>query len=145
MMTEPKKKRKTPQRYREDWLDRKWRPAMGWMYLIVCITDFILFPVLWSLLMKEHGSAVTAWDPLTLKGGGLFHVAMGAVLGVAAWSRGQEKITKYQTGYYNRYGVDDGYGNEYMGEEMYGVDQTIEARPLAPVANTETEFYRFRG
>lgn len=139
MMTEPtKKKRKTPQRYREDWLDRKWRPAMGWMYLIVCITDFIIFPVLWSLLMKEHGNAITAWEPLTLKGGGLFHVAMGAVLGVAAWSRGQEKITKYQTGYYNRSGEDDGYGDEYMGEEIVQRENT-------PAANTETEFYRFRG
>lgn len=33
------------------------------------------------------------WDPLTLKGAGLFHLAMGAVLGVAAWSRGQEKMS----------------------------------------------------
>jgi hypothetical protein len=139
-MAQPKKK--TAARYREDWLDRKWRPAMGWMYLIVCIVDFIIFPVLWSLLMTRYGSAVTAWEPLTLKGGGLFHVAMGAVLGVAAWSRGQEKITKYQTGYFNRSGEDDGYGNEYMGES---IEETVEARPMVPVANTETEFYRYRG
>lgn len=144
-MTEQKKKRKTPQRYREDWLDRKWRPAMGWMYLVVCITDFIIFPVLWSLLMKDYGNVITAWDPLTLKGGGLFHVAMGAVLGVAAWSRGQEKITKYNTGYYNRNNLDDGYGNEYLGEEIVGHEQSYDARPLEPVADTKTEFYRYRG
>lgn len=119
-------------RYREDWLDRKWRPAMGWMYLIVCITDFIVFPVLWSLLMMKHGNAITGWEPLTLKSGGLFHVAMGAVLGVAAWSRGQEKITKYQTGFYERHGIDDGYGNVVEDDEV-------------PQANNETGFYRYRG
>jgi len=140
-----KKKRKTAARYREDWLDRKWRPAMGWMYLVVCVTDFLIFPILHAWLQVHYGTATLEWNPLTLKGGGLFHVAMGAVLGVAAWSRGQEKITKYQTGYYNRSGMDDGYGNEYMGEEVIGHEESYEARPLTPVANTETEFYRYRG
>lgn len=136
---ELKKKRKTPARYREDWLDRKWRPAMGWMYLVVCVTDFIIFPVAHAWLQMRYGDVGTAWEPLTLKGGGLFHVAMGAVLGVAAWSRGQEKITKYRTGYYDRYGYDDGYGNdEYIGEET-----SEDVRPLEPVANTKTEFYRY--
>ena len=141
-----KPKRKTAARYREDWLDRKWRPAMGWMYLVVCVTDFLIFPILHAWLQVKFGTPTLEWNPLTLKGGGLFHVAMGAVLGVAAWSRGQEKITKYQTGYYNRSGVDDGYGNEYMGEQIEEqFEETVETRPLVPVANTETEFYRYRG
>lgn len=79
---------------REDWMNRKWRPAMGWMYMVVCIFDFIIFPVLWSLLQAlQAGSVTTEWQPLTLMGAGLFHMAMGAVLGIAAWSRGQEKQT----------------------------------------------------
>jgi hypothetical protein len=66
---------------------------MGWMYMVVCITDFIIFPIAWSLLQASAQGVVTnQWDPLTLKGAGLFHMAMGAVLGIAAWSRGQEKI-----------------------------------------------------
>ena len=74
-------------KYHEDWMNRKWRPAMGWMYMIVCIFDFIIFPVLWSLLQAVQGGSVTTqWNPITLIGGGLFHVAMGAVLGIAAWS-----------------------------------------------------------
>ncbi|MCK9369294.1 holin family protein [Candidatus Dojkabacteria bacterium] len=78
---------------KEDWMNRKWRPAMAWMYLIVCVIDFIVFPVLWSLLQAFFSGVVTtAWLPLTLQGGGLFHLAMGAVLGIAAWSRGKEKI-----------------------------------------------------
>jgi hypothetical protein len=78
---------------REDWTTRKWRPMMAWMYMSVCILDFAVFPVLWSILQAYYDGQVTSqWDPLTLKGAGLFHMAMGAVLGVAAWSRGQEKM-----------------------------------------------------
>lgn len=78
---------------KEDWMNSKWRPAMGWMYMIVCVTDFIIFPILWSVLQAiNHGSVTTQWDPITLKGAGLFHMAMGAIVGVTAWSRGQEKL-----------------------------------------------------
>jgi hypothetical protein len=78
---------------KEDWMNSKWRPAMGWMYMLVCITDFIIFPILWSVLQAvDHGSVTSQWQPLTLQGAGLFHVAMGAIVGVTAWSRGQEKL-----------------------------------------------------
>lgn len=77
---------------KDDWMNRKWRPAMGWMYMTVCITDFILFPILWSVFKAYMGEGVEPWNPLTLQGAGLFHLAMGAVLGVAAWSRGKEKM-----------------------------------------------------
>ena len=33
-----------------------------------------------------------AWQSLTLSNGGLIHLAFGAILGVSAWTRGQEKI-----------------------------------------------------
>ena len=84
-----------------DWMSAKWRPMMGWMYMTVCIFDFIIFPILWSMIQSydQHGVVATEWMPLTLKGGGLFHMSMGAVLGVAAWSRGQEKITAMNQGY----------------------------------------------
>jgi hypothetical protein len=78
--------------HKEDWLHKKWRPAMGWVYMIICITDFIVFPVLWAVFQSYHDQRVEIWAPLTLEGAGLFHMAMGAVLGVAAWSRGREKI-----------------------------------------------------
>jgi len=32
-----------------------------------------------------------AWTPLTLQAGGLFHAAMGAILGIGSWTRGKEK------------------------------------------------------
>ena len=74
-------------------MNSKWRPLMAMMYMVVCTCDFVVFPVLWSLLQAiDHGSVSQQWNPITLQGAGLFHMAMGAVLGVAAWSRGQEKI-----------------------------------------------------
>jgi hypothetical protein len=78
---------------KEDWMNSKWRPAMGWMYMIVCTFDFIIFPILWSMLQAiDKGSVTLQWQPLTLQGAGLFHIAMGAIVGVTAWSRGQEKL-----------------------------------------------------
>ena len=83
----------TSEQKKEDWMNSKWRPMMGWMYMSVCICDFIIFPILWSVHQAvDKGQVNLQWDPLTLKGAGLFHMAMGAVLGVAAWSRGQEKM-----------------------------------------------------
>jgi len=76
----------------EDWMQKKWRPAMGWMYMIVCFCDMVLFPVAWALLQAALKQPVTQWNPLTLQGAGLFHLAMGAVLGIAAWGRTQEKV-----------------------------------------------------
>ena len=78
---------------KESWMNAKWRPAMGWMYMLVCVTDFVIFPILWSVLQAvNHGSVTSQWQPLTLQGAGLFHIAMGAIVGVTAWSRGQEKL-----------------------------------------------------
>ena len=78
---------------KEDWMNSKWRPMMGWMYMLVCVMDMVIFPILWSLLQSlNHGQVSSQWNPLTLQGAGLFHIAMGAVLGLAAWGRTQEKL-----------------------------------------------------
>lgn len=77
----------------EDWMNTKWRPAMGWMYMLVCTTDFVLFPILWSIVQVIGGGEVKMqWQPITLQGAGLFHMAMGAILGIAAYGRTQEKL-----------------------------------------------------
>jgi hypothetical protein len=77
---------------KEDWMNSKWRPMMGWMYMLVCSMDMVVFPILWSLLQTMTHSPITQWNPLTLQGAGLFHIAMGAVLGIAAFGRTQEKL-----------------------------------------------------
>jgi hypothetical protein len=81
-----------PEKKDEDWMQKKWRPAMGWMYMGICTLDMAVFPVLWALLQMFQNTAITQWQPLTLQGAGLFHIAMGAVLGIAAFGRTQEKL-----------------------------------------------------
>lgn len=80
-----------------DWINKKWRPAMGWTYMITCITDFVIFPVLWSLLQAlSKGQVTSQWQPVTLMGAGLYHVAMGAIIGVTAYGRTKEKLAEKQ-------------------------------------------------
>lgn len=74
-------------------MNTKWRPMMGWSYMLTCIADFVVFPIMWSLLqVMDKGSVTIQWQPITLQGAGLYHIAMGAVLGVAAYGRTQEKL-----------------------------------------------------
>ena len=76
-----------------DFINSRWRPMMAVIYMLTCFTDFVLFPVLWSILQALfHGTVTSQWAPLTLQGAGLYHIAMGAVLGLAAYGRSQEKI-----------------------------------------------------
>jgi hypothetical protein len=79
---------------KETGFNTKWRPAMGWLYLAVCAFDFVIFPILWNFAQATYLKTVvfTQWNPLTLQGAGFFHIAMGAVLGVTAYGRTQEKI-----------------------------------------------------
>ena len=76
-----------------DWINKKMRPMMGWIYMLTCTCDFVIFPVLWSLLQAlSKGQVTSQWQPLTLQGAGLYHIAMGAVLGIAAYGRTKEKV-----------------------------------------------------
>lgn len=76
----------------EPWIKQYWRPAIAWQYFTVCLFDFIIFPLLSMKFLSQP------WDPLTLKDSGFYHLAMAAIIGVAAWTRGQEKITKLLDG-----------------------------------------------
>ena len=95
---------------KEDWMNSKWRPMMGWTYMGTCIFDFVIAPVLWSLIQAMHGGQVTSqWMPLTLQGAGLYHVAMGAVLGLTAFG---EPLLPLPDGVYKlRYTVAPAYEN----------------------------------
>lgn len=84
----------------EAWIQKYWRPMMAVVYMAIILFDFIVFPIFWSIV-QIYGAGVVSlqWTPLTLLSGGVFHAAMGAVLGVAAWTRGQEKIQRLKTEY----------------------------------------------
>lgn len=85
----------------EDWMQKKWRPMMGWQYMFVCVFDFVVFPIMFTIVQfwetQAANDAFRQWIPLTLSNGGLYHLAMGAVLGITAWSRGQEKMAGVST------------------------------------------------
>lgn len=80
----------------EDWMTKKWRPMMAIMYMTCCLFDFVMFPIMFTIVQfweaQAANDAFRQWVPITLQGGGLFHVAMGAVLGVSAYGRTQEKV-----------------------------------------------------
>ena len=81
----------------EHWMKSMWRPAMGWLYMVICFMDFVAFPAI-SMFMPilVKGMTYIAWQSLTLSNGGLIHMAFGAILGVAAYGRTQEKVASKQ-------------------------------------------------
>jgi len=120
---------------KEDWMNSKWRPMMGWTYMITCIFDFVVAPVLWSLTQSLfHGSVQTQWQPLTLQGAGLYHIAMGAVLGIAAYGRTQEKLGGANNGGIN---LPSNVGTTYVPPTTTG--QTMPGAFGAPTATTVTQ------
>jgi len=84
---------------KEDWMNSKWRPMMGWVYLVICIMDFVIFPILWSIAQSiGDGKIESQWMPITLQGAGLLHLSFGAILGIAAFGRTQEKLAGANNG-----------------------------------------------
>jgi len=124
----------------EDWMQKKWRPAMGWMYMLICTLDMGVFPILWAVVQTLNHQPLVQWNPLTLQGAGLFHIAMGAVLGISAFGRTQEKlagtaanptattqttntnVTGMNTGGMNTggFGSSNGFGSASMGNNSMG-------------------------
>jgi len=78
---------------KEDFMTKYWRPMMAMTYMATCLFDFIVGPILYNVLQYYNpGQNLDMWQPLTLQGGGLYHIAMGVVLGISAHGRTQEKI-----------------------------------------------------
>lgn len=86
----------------ETWMAKNWRPSAAFVYLLICLFDFIIGPILWSILQVTLKQPLTMWQPLTLQGGGMLHLSMGAILGVAAWTRGKEKMIVAEAEYNNQ-------------------------------------------
>jgi len=82
---------------KNNWIDTKWRPAMGWQYLVVCFFDFVLGPIMNVVYAAFSSTPLVPWVPLTIQGGGLYHLAMGAVVGVNSWGRTKEKLAITET------------------------------------------------
>lgn len=110
-----------PRKHLEHKFKKFWRPIAAYIYLAICVFDFVVAPV-WLEQANQTVNTVAfaeirkfddkdvqisalnnvelgnrSWSPLTLQGGGLFHLAFGAILGVAAFTRGQEKVAAINT------------------------------------------------
>lgn len=71
---------------------------MAYQYLAVCLFDFIVAPILTGVLSVITGTPYVQWKPLTLEISGFYHLSMGVIIGIASYSRGQEKIKKILQG-----------------------------------------------
>lgn len=78
----------------EHWFRKYWRAAAGWTYLLICVFDFVIAPVFFALLPVWTNAQHQPWTSLTTSNGGLMHISFGAILGVAAWTRGQNDLAK---------------------------------------------------
>lgn len=73
---------------KEDFMTKFWKPAMAITYMLICIFDFIIGPVFYNALQYLNpGQNIEMWHAVTLQGGGLFHMAMGAILGISAFKK----------------------------------------------------------
>jgi len=110
-----------PEKHLEHGFKRFWRPIAAYVYLSICIFDFLGMPLYVSIANRQVNFEVfeeirkfedvtvqtaiidkldvgkDAWVPLTLQGGGLFHLSFGAIIGVAAFTRGREKVAAINT------------------------------------------------
>lgn len=94
-----------------EWAMKNWKIGMAFVYTVICIFDFIIAPswvgitrteFLELIVSIEHLTAdVQAralelsrvpYDPITLKGGGLFHLSFGAILTTSAFNKNDPKL-----------------------------------------------------
>jgi len=82
-----------------------WRTMAGYTYLIICLFDFLIMPLATHVNIKElithadHGYTLELikqfggvnWSPVTMTGGGLFHLSFGTILTGIAVVKGQER------------------------------------------------------
>lgn len=92
-----------------NWMMTHWKPATAFVYTLICLFDFVVFPSyvginkvdLVSLIpqIKDMDPAIQSqiilaaskgFEPFTLRGSGLFHLAFGALLTGVALKNGNE-------------------------------------------------------
>lgn len=103
-----------PPIYVESWYQRSWRPMMAYLYLFLCFLDYGVRPAVNYYLFKQFNlvqvvSTIKELDPTVQVQiievlrhdeaiepilSEFVHLAFGAILGAAAFTRGQEKGTR---------------------------------------------------
>lgn len=74
---------------------QKWTYLMGLTYMIVNIADFVVFPIMFTVVQfwenEAANDAFRQWIPLTLTNGGFIHIAFAAILGISAFNKEEKK------------------------------------------------------
>ena len=74
---------------------QKWTYLMGLTYMIVNIADFVVFPIMFTIVQffetEAANDAFRQWVPLTLTNGGFIHIAFAAILGISALNKEEKK------------------------------------------------------
>lgn len=92
-----------------------WQPLAAFTYLTICVFDFLIMPAIYEIRRPNPEIAINLsmkftttasqlaafqslqaernWDPLTNKGGAMFHISFGAILGAASLVRRERKVT----------------------------------------------------
>jgi len=116
----------------EEAIKRYWRPAMAWQYFTVCLFDFIVGPVFYTYMQVSTGQQLHQWDPITLKAAGLYHIAMGGMIGIYTWVRSLEKINMANRGIYPSSPYDQyNYMYPYGSTPTYGATNPY-TTPMSP-------------
>jgi hypothetical protein len=123
-----------------------WRHLAAYIYLFICFFDFVAMPVYYEFAHKPLSktelvrlvtgldptnqvqamqiiSTEQRWEPLTLGESGLFHLAFGAILGVAAWTRGSQRGSSSRPGYF------DSYAGGERGDDDFEFEEEEEPAP----------------
>lgn len=131
---------------------RSWHVFAAYFYLMICLFDFVLMPSYYEWAHKAASDQVVItealkfsptaqvtvlqmlrqsdkWTPLTLGENGLFHVAFGAILGVSAFTRGNERIARVNNGL-----MDDDYVEETRNEPIQNP-----TRPVPPIQSDDDD------
>lgn len=114
----------------EYWYHRIWLPLCSFTYIGICVFDFVLMPIATSVhnsiienrivtelkanpagqqsFVDDYEKGLQSnrqWVPLTLGGGGLFHIAFGALLTGGAVTRGMAKKSEVEGFYQSQSGA----------------------------------------
>lgn len=93
------------------WISKNWRACAAVAYLIICLFDFIIMPLIvffahdsFMAMTKEIAGLppevqrvaldriLGPWQPLTLGCNGIFHISFGSLISTMAWKHSSEVV-----------------------------------------------------
>jgi hypothetical protein len=76
---------------KQGWFEN-WRLYAAWLYIIIVLFDFLLAPIGHLIILSYFHMPYAQWQPITIQGGGIFHISMLSIIGVATFTHGQQQL-----------------------------------------------------